>query len=140
MPTIVTVILCMMMLIQPVSVSAGGTGTPAVTSFIPSANIRTDGPVWVGACFVVGDEPVTVTALGRAYLEGNTGLHDMRLIRRDDKSLMASTTVDMAQGHPDHAGFKYSPIPEVVLEENTGTTSCRWRLAARTLGMIIQPR
>lgn|GEM_PF-2723447 len=119
MSTIVTAILCVMMLIQPASVSADGVGTPAVTGFTPSPNTRTDGPVWIGACFLVGDEPVTVTALGRAYLEGNGESHELRLIRRDDKSLMASAAVDMAHGDPDGAGFKYAAIPEVVLDANT---------------------
>ena len=74
--------------------------TEATQSFVTSKTLgaqRADSPGWTGFKMTTGGQPVTVTTLGRLCVAaGNTGTHELRLIRVSDNSVVASVNVSMS--------------------------------------------
>jgi hypothetical protein len=89
-----------------------------VTSFT-AAGARNDYGNFVGMKFTVGSTPMTVTALGRVCVPGNSGIHTLKLLN-------AATGVDVPGGSisVNMAGctagqFTYAALPgSVVLTAN----------------------
>lgn len=94
-------------------------GTPLITSF--SGNeARNNFSGGFGMLFTVGPDPLTVTALGRIYILGNTGSHLIRLVRASDFKDVpgGSVTVSLPSGEPGE--FAYVPLPSpITLDANT---------------------
>jgi hypothetical protein len=81
---------------------------PFVTSYTPGT-LRNGEDGWFGMAFVVNANGVTVKKLGRAYLAGNTGAHDLRLIdEADTTQILGSATID--SNSETLNGFKYAGV------------------------------
>ena len=104
--------------------TAAGTapsGTPLVTGFTPgpARNNFTGG---FGMKFTVGATPLTVTALGRIYIAGNTGSHIVSLNRVKDGGDVpgGSVTVSLPSGATMPGEFAYVSLASAVtLDANT---------------------
>ena len=99
--------------------SAALTGTPLILSFTPGA-VRNNYTGGFGLRFTVGSAPLTVTALGRIYIAGNTGSHVVKLVNAADGTDVpgASVTVTLPNGTPGQFTYVALPSP-VVLSPNT---------------------
>jgi hypothetical protein len=64
--------------------------------------------LWVGAAIEVGDKPLFVNRLGRAHIEGNSGKHELRLIRASDRATLAAAEVSVA-GARDRFAYAFTP-------------------------------
>jgi hypothetical protein len=53
----------------------------------------------------VGSQPITVYALGRIFVSGNTGTHMVKLVRASDSVDLASVSIPMTGGTAGQ--FKY---------------------------------
>ena len=92
----------------------GLTGNSLVTSWNPgSATLRNNASNSVGMQFTTGSTPITVTALGREYISGNTRLHPLKLVDSSGH-ILASTIVNMSNGTADSNGFKYGVLQHPV--------------------------
>ncbi len=102
-----------------VSVSNGPVGTPIVSSFTPSAT-RNNYSGNVGMEFTVGATPLSVVALGRIYVPGNSASHSVRLVKASDNSDVAggSVIITFPSGTPGQ--FTYAQLGSpVALAANT---------------------
>jgi hypothetical protein len=100
---------------------AGGTTPPPanafVTSFTPT-NVRQDFSGWVGGSVRVGGTDLSVTALGRLVVAGNTRTHTVKLVNAATGTDVASVSVDTA-GAP-AGSFKFANLAApVTLHANT---------------------
>src|SRR6476620_5141382 len=78
--------------------SAAGSGR-SQTAFVTSATLgttRNDFNGWLGMKFTVGANPITVTALGRMYLNANTGTHTVKLIDASSKANVPNGAVSIS--------------------------------------------
>jgi O-glycosyl hydrolase len=90
--------------------SAGGLVTSDITG-----TIRSNFTGQAGMEFSTGSSPVTVTALGRADLPGDSQAHTVSLYRASDGSLIASAQVQTGSAaNPDPAGFAYQALAAPV--------------------------
>jgi prepilin-type N-terminal cleavage/methylation domain-containing protein/prepilin-type processing-associated H-X9-DG protein len=64
-----------------------------LTSFNTSSTVRTDYGGTVGFGFTVGTTPLTVTALGRLFRTGNSGSHQVAIVKASDSSIVATVTM-----------------------------------------------
>jgi hypothetical protein len=60
------------------------------------------------------EQDVKVTALGRFYYTGNTGVHKLTLYDAQNGKVVAESTVDMSEGKADYNGFKYAVLSDPV--------------------------
>lgn len=76
---------------------------------------RNDFTGYVGMHLVVGSQPLTVTALGRFKLSGNTGKHQVKLVRASDGADVtgAAVTVDLASGNANE--FQYARLSSPII-------------------------
>ena len=82
-------------------------GPSATTAYVTSLTLGSPRNEWsgyVGMKVVVGAAPVTVTALGRMMLSGNTGTHTVKLVRASDGMDVPGGSVSIAM-----AGGTLSP-------------------------------
>ena len=70
------------------AVIAGGSSTNYVTSF-SLGTARNNFSGWVGMSVTVGNTPLTVTALGRMEVAGNTGNHTVQIVNASGQVLAA---------------------------------------------------
>lgn len=90
----------------------GATSTPFLTSFTP-ANPRAGHQGFIGMRITVGGSNITVTDLGRIFLNGNTGTHTVKIVREADGANVGSpVSISMPGGT--HNQFKYVPLPSPV--------------------------
>jgi O-glycosyl hydrolase len=90
--------------------AAGG----LVTSDITGSD-RSNFTGQAGMEFTTGSSPVTVTALGRAYLPADTQPHTLSLYQASTGALVASATVATgAAADPDSLGFTYQNLSSAV--------------------------
>jgi len=93
-------------------------GTSYVTSIPTVGTIRHDYNGWIGASINVGSTPVTVSALGRLFLAGNSQTHTMKIASTDGSDVAGSTvSVNMAGGAPGAFVYGVLPIP-ITLNAN----------------------
>ena len=68
--------------------------------------------------FQVGEEPLTITELGQYDAGGqngdNHGIYSLMLIRANDKTVVASVTLDMSKADVDSLGFKYARLASPI--------------------------
>ena len=87
-------------------------GTNYVTSVPAVGTIRHDYNGWIGASIHVGSAPVTISALGRLFLAGNTQTHTMKVVTAAGADVAGSTvSVNMAGGTPSAFVYGVLPIP-----------------------------
>jgi hypothetical protein len=80
-----------------------------------TGTIRNNFTGQAGMEFTTGASPVTVTALGRAYLPVGTQPHTVSLYRASDGTLLASTSVPTGvQAKPDPLGITYQHLAAPV--------------------------
>ena len=109
---------------SPVQVTvANTTTTPDGIAFVTGATVGSPGNGFTGGLgmrFTVGASPVAVSSLGRMFLAGNTGAHQMKLVRAKDESDVpgASVTVNMTGGTVSQFVYGRLAAP-VVLSANT---------------------
>ncbi len=76
---------------------------------------------WVGMKFTTASAPVTITSLGRIYVNGNTGTHTVKIVNAGSGADVAgaSVSINMSTGTPSN-GFKYIALASpVILSANT---------------------
>src|SRR6185369_13799083 len=102
-----------------VTVNAGGTTTAFVTSTTPGA-ARNDFVGWLGMKITVGASPVTVTALGRYMLSGNSQTHTVKLVNASTGLDVAGGSVSLSMSGGTAGQFKYATLgSSVTLAANT---------------------
>jgi hypothetical protein len=73
---------------------------------------------YFGMAFQVGEQPLTITELGQydaGSINGdNQGIYSLMLIRADDKTVVASATLDMSKAKIDSLGYKYAKLASPV--------------------------
>ena len=108
-----------------VKLSAGG-GGPSGTPFISAQSLgtlRNNFTGCVGFTFTAAVSPVTVTALGRWVVSGNSGTHVVYLVRTSDDSIVASASVNTSGATP--GAYKYASItPTALPAGSTGYILC----------------
>ena len=83
--------------------------------------LRNNLNAWVGMKFTTGSAPVTVTSLGRIYVNGNTGTHTVKLVNAGSGADVAggSVSINLSTGTATN-GFKYVALASpVILAANT---------------------
>ena len=91
--------------------------TPLVTDAILGP-LRNDYSGWIGMRFLVGINPLQVSALGRIYIQGNKQAHELRLVNAMTGGTAASVLWIPAGGTHNRIEFVTLPAP-VVLAANT---------------------
>jgi hypothetical protein len=103
-------------------VSNGGpspSGTPLITAFTPGA-ARNNFTGGFGMQFTVGATPLTVTALGRIYVAGNTRAHLVRLVNAGDGTAVPGGSVSITLPSGTAGQFVYVSLASpVTLNANT---------------------
>jgi len=95
------------------------------TSFVSgvalnSPPLRNDFSGWIGMKLTVGASPLTVTALGRIFLAGNSGIHTVKLVRAGDGVDVPGGSVSVAMSGGTAGQFQYTPLADsVTLSANT---------------------
>jgi 6-phosphogluconolactonase (cycloisomerase 2 family) len=94
-------------------------GKPIITGFTGS-KLRNDFTGGEGMKFTVGAQPLTVTALGRIYIAGNTGSHVVKLVRASDGMDVpgGAVTITLPSGNP--GNFVYGLLPSPVTLDANG--------------------
>jgi glucose/arabinose dehydrogenase len=94
----------------------GQTDPSATTSFVTAVDPgpeRNDYLGWVGFRFAVGAAPITVTALGRFVLPGNTGTHTIKLTDDSGVDVPGALTSVSTQGATP-GSFAFANLPDAV--------------------------
>jgi hypothetical protein len=96
------------------------TGMCGFVPFFKKANAlppRNDSSGWFGMKFTTGPNAVVIKSLGRIFISGNTGTHNIKIVKVSDGTAAAATTVTMTAGS---APFRYSDLATpVTLPANT---------------------
>ena len=90
---------------------AGPSGTPFILTQTPGT-VRNDFTGCVGFIFTVGASPITITALGRWVVSGNSGTHVV-YITDGSTNIIASASINTSGATP--GAYKYVAITPVVL-------------------------
>jgi hypothetical protein len=72
--------------------------------------------IYRGIKFTVGHKSMLLQKLGRYFVSGNIGKHDLIIKRYHDEETLSLSTIDMSVGTADAEGFKYVDIQPVLLE------------------------
>ncbi|MDF2927128.1 MAG: hypothetical protein K0R57_6042 [Paenibacillaceae bacterium] len=107
---------------EPTPLPVSFQGKQALVTGIQKAGvIRNNWGGWVGTKITVGNNPLTVTALGRADLGGSLGVHRMRIVDAAAQSDLLNEPVRLVMTQaPANGDFKYVQLPApVVLQANT---------------------
>ncbi|MEO8425632.1 MAG: Ig-like domain-containing protein, partial [Verrucomicrobiota bacterium] len=96
-----------------ITVNAGGSQTAFVTGVTLGA-LRNDFNGWLGMKFTVGASPLSVTALGRYVISGNSRTHTVKLVNASNGTDVPNGSVSIALSGATAGQFKYvglgSPI------------------------------
>lgn len=75
---------------------------------------------FMGMEFTTGETPVILTHLGRYVLEGNCGLHRLRLTKQGaPEQVLRQAELDLSAASPEASGFAYAPVNPILLEPGT---------------------
>jgi len=86
---------------------------PFVISFMPSF-VQTTLTGWYGLKLVVGDNPITVKSLGRAFVPGNSQIHVIKVVDAGGTDVLNGfTSVSMAGGVDGE--IRYGPLATPVV-------------------------
>jgi hypothetical protein len=93
--------------------------TNYVTSFTPGT-ARNNFTGWVGMSITVGSSPVTVTALGRIVVSGNTGSHTMKIVNAANSEDVTGSSVSVPTSGGTAGTLAYANLASsVTLSANT---------------------
>jgi hypothetical protein len=90
--------------------------TVLVTSQDTTGTLRNDVDGKVGFQFTVGANPITVTALGRWVVSGNSGAHNLVIMTGDCSSTLAAVIVNTSGATP--GTYLYATITPLTLSAN----------------------
>ena len=91
----------------------------AVSSQTLSSTIRANHDGYIGMKITVGNDPISVTGLGRYYLASNTATRTLGIFDTSGTQLVTAD-IDMSAGYVDGLGYKYVTLSSpVVLSANT---------------------
>ena len=98
-----------------------GASSSFVTGFaLNSPTLRNNFSGWVGMKLTVGATPLTVTALGRIFLTGNTGTHTVKLVQASNGVDVAGGSVSIAMAGGSAGQFRYVSLGSpIILQANT---------------------
>ena len=96
-------------LIPVTLVSGSGSGTNYITNAVPGTK-RNDYGGWVGMRILVGANHLTVSALGRYVLSGNTATHNVKLVNGATGVDAPGGTVAVATGGATAGQFLYANL------------------------------
>ena len=93
--------------------SSAPSGQPLLTAFTPgpARNNFTGG---FGMKFTVGTTPLSVTALGRIYIAGNSGTHVVKLVRVSDGADVGSVSISLPPPSDPAGQFTYVSLASAV--------------------------
>ena len=95
-------------------------GTPLITAVTTFGRQRNDFSGWAGMRFTVGPSALTVTALGRMFIAGNSGVHAIKIVKALDGSDVAGGSASITLQGGTAQQFKYVALPApLVLAANT---------------------
>ena len=93
----------------------GAPGTPFITTFTPS-RIRNDFTGFVGMQFTTGPVPVIVYSLNRVILQGNSGKHQVKIVRASTgQDVPGASVLYDTTAPPSYSGFVNLPAPVALL-------------------------
>ena len=92
---------------------AAGTGTSFVTSFTPS-HLRQDFSGWVGMTLNVGAADLSVSALGRWVVAGNSAAHTVKVVDAATGADVAGATVSVPTAGAAAGSFAYARLAAPV--------------------------
>ena len=92
---------------------AGAAGTPLVQSFTPS-RLRSDFSGWVGMQVRVGTADLSVSALGRWVVAGNTASHRVKLVEAATGADVPGASVSVATSGAPAGAFRYTTLARPV--------------------------
>jgi hypothetical protein len=93
--------------------------TNYITSFTPGT-ARNNFTGWVGMSITVGSSPVTVTALGRIVVSGNTGSHTMKIVNAANSEDVTGSSVSVPTSGGTAGTLAYANLASsVTLSANT---------------------
>jgi hypothetical protein len=100
-----------------------GTTQPTGTAFVTGYNgtyLRNNTTQYLGMQFNVGAQALTVSALGRIYVAGNTGTHTVKLVNASNGQDVTGGSVQISMTGGSASQFKYvSLAAPLVLPANT---------------------
>ncbi|HLV97963.1 MAG TPA: right-handed parallel beta-helix repeat-containing protein [Ktedonobacterales bacterium] len=101
--------------------ATSASGTSLVTAVnLNGAPLRSNFTGKVGMQITVGSSPITVQAIGRYFVAGNSQMHTVEIVRASDATQIASASLNLAAGAADSLGFKYVSLSSpVTLTANT---------------------
>lgn len=92
--------------------------TAWITGFINATQLRNNYVSNMGSKITVGSNNITVTALGRVFIPGNKGLHNLILTDEDKTTKVADVWIDM-ESAPSNGAFRYVQLAQpVTLQAN----------------------
>jgi len=89
-----------------VTVSASGASAPFITGTV-LGTLRNDFNGFLGLKFTVGSNPITIKALGRIFISGNTGTHTVKLVNGSTGVDVPNGSISIAMPGGTHGVFKY---------------------------------
>lgn len=103
----------------PLSVVIGGGGAQSFVTSVTAGRTRNDYGNWVGMKFTVGNSPLTVSALGRMIVAGNTQNHAVKIARVSDGADVSGALATVPSGGVP-GQFSYAPLQTpITLAANT---------------------
>lgn len=104
-----------------VYVAAGGGGQMAYVTGQALGTVRNNYTGYVGMKIGVGGIPVTVTALGRIFVSGNSGTHLVKLVNAANGSDVPGGSVALGMSGGTAGQFKYATLSSPVILAAGGT-------------------
>ncbi len=97
-------------------VPVAGSGTSFVTGISLSGTKRNNFGSYVGMKITVGSQPLTVKQLGRYFVPGNSGTHNVKIVNAltGTDLINGGVYIDMGAGTADSQGFKYADLAAPV--------------------------
>ncbi len=94
---------------------------PFVTGYnLNNRRLRSDFTGWVGLKLTTGPAGMSVNALGRIFVSGNTGNHLVKLVRASDGTDVQGASVSVVMSGGASGQFQYVSLPSAVtLQANT---------------------
>lgn len=90
-------------------------GKVFVSGYSSSATLRNDFTGWVGMEIAVGTKPLSVTALGRICVWGNTGTHVVKFINQSTSADVPGASASLNMNGCSQGEFVYAALPNPVV-------------------------
>jgi hypothetical protein len=97
---------------EPVQLPVELETTLGYVQSLAQGTLRNDWTGWAGMRLTVGNAPISVTALGRMFIQGNSEAHLVRIVEAESKAVLAEANVQMKGGMSGQ--FQYAQLFEPV--------------------------